>query len=228
VQQADGQQTPAQAEEAAGAAGADEVPPSAAAEGAQEPSAAPARRKGRRAASEPAGGAGAERAQGGGAETDEVPPGAAAVRVQEPSAAPAQRRGGRGGGIARETYAVVERLTQADGITRREAFARLGAETGRRPGTVAAAYYRAARADGRGRVSRRRADGAQAGRPGAGAARGAERLVQEVQAALAELSTLLARQDEELGRLRAEGERYAEIRALLEASVPGRGGRRRG
>jgi hypothetical protein len=113
----------------------------------------------------------------------------------------------------------VDRLTAAEGITKAEAFARIAAESGRRPGTVAAAYYRAARAAGMGRTRRRRA--------AAGAGDGAERLVSSLQKALGELAALASRQEQELSRLRAEAARYAEIRMLLEASGPARSGRRR-
>lgn len=43
----------------------------------------------------------------------------------------------------------------AEGKTRTEAFAQIGKERGSRPGTVAANYYRIARAQGQGRAKRR-------------------------------------------------------------------------
>jgi hypothetical protein len=139
-------------------------------------------------------------------------------------------RRGRRGGVATETYAAVERLTGEEGLSRSEAFARLGAESDRRPATVAAAYYRAARQRGQGRavrapaaVSRRAARGTGRGRAG-----DSERLVQAATAALAELAELVRRQGDELLRLRAEEERYREIRALIEGSGSLRRGRPRG
>ena len=45
----------------------------------------------------------------------------------------------------------------AEGKTRTEAFALIGKERGSRPGTVAANYYRIARAQGQGRAKRRTA-----------------------------------------------------------------------
>jgi len=131
----------------------------------------------------------------------------------------AGRTRGRRGTIAGETHAAVDRLTATEGITRVEAFARIAAESGRRPGTVAAAYYRAARASGTGRPRRRRA--------ATGAGDGAERAVSALRQALGELGELVRRQEQELDRLRADAERYAEVRALLEAGAAGRTGRRR-
>jgi hypothetical protein len=46
----------------------------------------------------------------------------------------------------------------AEGRTRTEAFAQIGQERGSSPGTVAANYYRVARAQGQGRAKRRAAD----------------------------------------------------------------------
>ena len=137
----------------------------------------------------------------------------------------APKRRGRRGGVATETYAAVERLTGEEGLSRSEAFARLGAESDRRPATVAAAYYRAARQRGQGRGSRAavavtRRTARTAGRARAG---DAERLGQAASAALAELAELVRRQGEELLRLRADEERYREIRALIEGSAPRRG-----
>jgi hypothetical protein len=139
-------------------------------------------------------------------------------------------RRGRRGGVATETYAAVERLTGEEGLSRSEAFARLGAESDRRPATVAAAYYRAARQRGQGRGSRApvvasRRTARSAGRVRAG---DAERLLQAASAALGELAELVRRQGDELLKLRADEERYREIRALIEGSSPARRGRPRG
>jgi hypothetical protein len=132
--------------------------------------------------------------------------------------------------VATETYAAVERLTGEEGLSRSEAFARLGAESDRRPATVAAAYYRAARQRGQGRAAR--APGVASRRPARPSARvragDSERLLQAAAAALAELAELVRRQGEELLKLRADEERYREIRALIEGSRPGRRGRTRG
>jgi len=144
------------------------------------------------------------------------------------SEAPARR--GRRGGLATETYAAVERLTGEEGLSRSEAFARLGAESDRRPATVAAAYYRAARQRGQGRGSRTATAASRRTTRTAGRARAgdADRLVQAASAALAELAELVRRQGEELLRLRADEERYREIRALIEGAGSPRRGRPRG
>lgn len=44
--------------------------------------------------------------------------------------------------IAQDTYAAVNEMIAADGVTKQEAFKRLGEQTGKNPGTVAANYYR--------------------------------------------------------------------------------------
>jgi hypothetical protein len=161
----------------------------------------------------------------GGAPTPEETASGTSTGAGSPSA-----RRERRGGLAAETYAAVERLTAEEGLSRSEAFARLGTESDRRPATVAAAYYRAARQRGQGRAARapgvaqRRQPRAAAGRSRAG---DAERLLQTATAALAELSELVRRQSEELLRLRADEERYSEIRALIEGTRPGRRGRPR-
>jgi hypothetical protein len=195
-------ETPAeQAGEGAGgpaATGADTTETGAPPADAAEASAPPRRRARRTAAAD----------SGGAAQTPTADGGPDAGRAR-----------GRRGTIAGETHAAVDRLTAAEGITRAEAFGRIATESGRRPGTVAAAYYRAARASGTGRPRRRRA--------ATGAGDGAERAVSALRQALGELGELVRRQEQELERLRADAERYAEVQALLEAGAAGRTGRRR-
>ena len=53
----------------------------------------------------------------------------------------------RDGSIGKATFAKVEALTKK-GKSKTEAFAQVASETGRNPGTVAANYYRVARANG--------------------------------------------------------------------------------
>jgi hypothetical protein len=53
----------------------------------------------------------------------------------------------RDGSVGKETFAKVEALTKK-GKSKTEAFAQVASETGRNPGTVAANYYRVARANG--------------------------------------------------------------------------------
>jgi hypothetical protein len=169
---------------------------------------------------------GAERETNGAEDAAGAADAAAPDSVQQGEEAAGSRRAGRGG-VAAETYTAVERLTR-EGLSRSEAFARLGAESDRRPATVAAAYYRAARQRGQGRAARApstpRRSGRPAGRPRAG---DAERLLQSAIGALTELTDLVRRQQEELLRLRADEERYREIRALIEGARPARRGRPR-
>ncbi|MDX6647427.1 MAG: hypothetical protein QOK40_3154, partial [Miltoncostaeaceae bacterium] len=58
-----------------------------------------------------------------------------------------ERREGRGR-IGAEIYEQVEKMISEEKLTRTEAFQRLSDATGRRPGTVAANYYRVARQRG--------------------------------------------------------------------------------
>jgi len=53
----------------------------------------------------------------------------------------------RDGSVGNETFAKVEALTK-NGKSKAEAFAQVASETGRNPSTVAANYYRVARANG--------------------------------------------------------------------------------
>ena len=74
--------------------------------------------------------------------------------------------GGARGSIGVEIFEQVERMLAEDKITRAEAFKRLSDETGRKPGTVAANYYRIARQ--RGAPLQPRGRGAHAEGGGAG------------------------------------------------------------
>jgi hypothetical protein len=136
------------------------------------------------------------------------------------------RRPGRPGTVAAQTHAAVEELVRAQGLTKAQAFERLGAESGRRPGTVAAAYYRAvrnaaARAGARGPARRAATRARQSGGS-------ATRTAEAAREALQELVGLVRRQEQELAQLRAESERYGEIRAIIDGgSTPARRGRRR-
>jgi hypothetical protein len=135
---------------------------------------------------------------------------------------------GRRGSVAADTHAAVEALVHAEGLTRAQAFARVGADSGRRPATVAAAYYRAARRDSA--VATRpgaRGPGRRA-RSGRQGGSGATRALEAARDALEQLVALARRQEQELVQLRAESVRYAEIRAIIDGgSVPERRGRRR-
>ena len=118
------------------------------------------------------------------------------------------------GRVGAEIYDQVEQMLAQEKMTRTEAFKRLSEQTGRRPGTVAANYYRVARQRGADLAPRRRG----AGR-GRGRARGGRSDVQgalrRAQAAIDELSALVRSQEQEMSRLRSENESYAEIRRLM-------------
>src|SRR6266542_2312068 len=68
------------------------------------------------------------------------------------------------GRIGAEIYEQVERILAEEKMNRTEAFKRLSDETGRRPGTVAANYYRVARQRGADLAPRRRGAGRRRGR----------------------------------------------------------------
>jgi hypothetical protein len=117
---------------------------------------------------------------------------------------------------------------RTEGLTKAQAFERLGAESGRRPATVAAAYYRAARGGAATRSALMRAGRAGAQAAPAGRTVGRQAPFEAARDTLEQLVALVRRQEQELARLRAESERYGEIRAILDAgAAPARRGRRR-
>jgi hypothetical protein len=113
--------------------------------------------------------------------------------------------GGARGSIGVEIFEQVERMLAEDKITRAEAFKRLSDETGRKPGTVAANYYR---------IARKRGAPAGRGRGRAGSGDAAAALGRAM-SALEELSGVVRRQEQEISRLRAENEGFNEIRRLM-------------
>jgi hypothetical protein len=167
----------------------------------------------------------ASRRRGGtGAAADGAASGAEAAAATPAEQQP--RRPGRPGTVAAQTHTAVEDLVRAEGLTKAQAFERLGAESGRRPGTVAAAYYRAAR-NAAARAGTR-GPGRRAGTRGRQGGDGAMTALETASAALQELVELVRRQEQELAQLRAESERYGEIRAIIDGgSTPARRGRRR-
>jgi hypothetical protein len=113
------------------------------------------------------------------------------------------RRPGRPGTLAAQTHAAVDDLVRVEGLTKAQAFERLGAESGRRPGIVSAAYYRAARNAARARGGPR-GPGRRAGTRGRqGGGGGAIRALEAARDALQELVELVRRQEQELAQLRA-------------------------
>ena len=117
------------------------------------------------------------------------------------------------GGIGNQIFDEVEKLV-AGGMNKSQAFSDISARTGRESGTVAANYYRVARQRGAElRPRRRRGEGP--GRRGRGVAGGdVQAALAKASAALDELSRAVRQQEQEITRLRAESQGYAEIRRL--------------
>lgn len=118
------------------------------------------------------------------------------------------------GSVGNEIFDEVERLV-AGGLNKSQAFEKISEESGRQAGTVAANYYRVARQRGAAlRPRRRRGEG-----PGRRSSRGAgggdvQAALAKANAALDELARAVRQQEQEIGRLRAESQSYAEIRRL--------------
>jgi hypothetical protein len=126
----------------------------------------------------------------------------------------AETEGGRGS-VGAEIFDEVERLVSDEGINRSEAFQRISERTGRRPGTVAANYYRIARQRGAPlRPRRRRGTSGSAGRGRRRAGGDVQAALTQASAALDQLGALARRQEQEIARLRDEVAGYAEIKRL--------------
>lgn len=135
------------------------------------------------------------------------------VSVSEESSA------GRGK-IGPQIFEEVEALVASEKITRSEAFKRISERTGRREGTVAANYYRIARQSGATIQPRtRRGPGRPRGRRSAAAVVAGSgdvaSALARVNAAVAELSAALRRQESENAKLREENKSFEEIRRLM-------------
>ena len=118
------------------------------------------------------------------------------------------------GSVGRQIFAEVNRIIDAEGISKQEAFARVGEAQGRQTGTVAANYYRVARAEGGARVSARARRGAgrrRRSRQG-GDTRSA---IAALTGALDELGRAIRDQDREIARLREENAQYGELQTLI-------------
>jgi len=125
-----------------------------------------------------------------------------------------EAEGGRGT-VGTEIFEEVERLVADEGINRSEAFQRISERTGRRPGTVAANYYRIARQRGAPLRPRRRRGAAGSGRGRrSGGGGDVQAALAQASAALDELGALARRQEQEIARLRDEVAGYAEIKRL--------------
>ncbi len=132
------------------------------------------------------------------------------------------------GNVGQQIYAEVNRIIDAEGISKQEAFQRVGEAQGRQTGTVAANYYRVARREGSDRVASRARRGPRA------AARGRRRpgsdtgsAIAALKGALDELGRALREQDREIARLQEENARFGELRSLIARTGAGpRRGRR--
>jgi hypothetical protein len=116
------------------------------------------------------------------------------------------------GGVGNEIFDEVERLV-ADGMNKTQAFEAISERTGRQAGTVAANYYRVARQRGA-ELRPRRPRGERAGRRSRSGGGDVNAALAKATAALDELARAVRQQEQELGRLRAESQSYAEIRRL--------------
>lgn len=126
--------------------------------------------------------------------------------------------GGRGR-IGQEIFEQVEKLVADEGLSRSQAFQRVSDETGRRPGTVSANYYRVAHQ--RGATLQPRAP--RGSKRGGGRRRatdtGAEAALSKAQEALRELSDVVRRQEKELGALRQQAAQLDKLRSLVSKSI---------
>jgi len=117
------------------------------------------------------------------------------------------------GGVGNEIFDEVERLV-AEGMNKSKAFETISERTGRQAGTVAANYYRVARQRGAELRPRRRRGEGPTRRAGRAAGGDVGAALAKATAALEELSRAVRQQEQEIARLRAETQGYAEIRRL--------------
>jgi len=133
--------------------------------------------------------------------------------------------GNERGSVGQQIYAEVNRIIDAEGISKQDAFTRVGEAQGRQTGTVAANYYRVARAEGGGRVasrSRRRLARRSRGGSDASAA------VKALRGALDDLGRAIREQDRVIARLQEENAQFGELRSLIaRTSASARRGSRR-
>lgn len=122
---------------------------------------------------------------------------------------------GRRGSIGVEIFEEVERIVSAEGITRSEAFQRISDASGRQPGTVAANYYRVARQRGAALAPRTRRAPGRPRRGRAAVSSDADAALSRAMSALEELSAIVRRQDQEIARLRDQGEQFDKFRKWM-------------
>jgi len=125
---------------------------------------------------------------------------------------PEEAKEGRGH-VGQEIFAQVQEMLSQEKITHSEAFRRISEKTGRKPGTVAANYYRIARMQGLTRT-RGSGPGRPRGRRAGGAAGDVGGALGRAVQAIDDLAAAVRRQEQEIARLRAENEKFDEIRRL--------------
>jgi len=126
--------------------------------------------------------------------------------------------GGTRGRIGQEIFEQVERLVNEEGLSRSQAFQRVSEETGRRPGTVSANYYRVAHQRGA-QLQPRAPRGSRRGRRARGGDTGAEAALTKAQDALRELGEVVRRQEKELAALREQAAQLERLRDLVQKSL---------
>ena len=128
------------------------------------------------------------------------------------------------GQVGPQTYDHVRRVAEQKGIPLVKAFEEVAQATGRKAGTIAVTYYRIARRQRGGSgagsgAAARTGTGRRRGRPpgsGTSAAPVAKVILARVTAAIAELEAVVAKQAEEIKRLRGESALAARIRKALQ------------
>lgn len=118
------------------------------------------------------------------------------------------------GSVGHQIFDQVEALIASEGLTRSQAFQRISEQSGRRPQTVGANYYRVARQRGAQLQPR-----APRGRRGQGDERAVSAALARAEEALRELAELVARQEHELAELRTQAAKYERVRNLVSSGT---------
>ncbi len=123
---------------------------------------------------------------------------------------------GNRGRIGHEIFEQVEKLVSEEGLSRSQAFQRVSDETGRRPGTVSANYYRVAHQRGATLQPRAPRGSKRSGRRGKGSDTGADTALTKAQEALRELADVVRRQEKELAALREQAAQFERMRSIFQ------------
>jgi len=135
------------------------------------------------------------------------------MAIEEPSKPETTTR--ERGRIGAEIFEQVEKMVAEEKLSRTEAFQKLSERTGRRPGTVAANYYRVARQRGAALAPRGRRGAGRSRRRARAGGSDAQAVVGRAMTALEDLGDLVRRQEQELSRLREENSQFSQIRSLM-------------